>query len=74
MEAYIFFDKIAKELDEALLRGYDMVRAKRLRGSACPASVVARDVEVRGLSRPRSGAGLRGGLERISRFLHKSDE
>jgi hypothetical protein len=34
-------DEIQKELDAAL------VRAERLRGSACPANAVVRDVEVR---------------------------
>ncbi|MGB7875339.1 MAG: hypothetical protein WBL25_13230 [Anaerolineales bacterium] len=48
-------DEIEKELDGAL------VRAEMLRGSACPANVVLRDVEVRGLSRERSETGLRGG-------------
>ncbi len=40
-------DEIEKELDGALPCGDDMVRAERLRGSACPAHVVVRDVEVR---------------------------
>ena len=40
-------NEIEKELDGALPCGDDMVRAERLRGSACPAHVVVRDVEVR---------------------------
>ncbi len=47
LKMLLVVNQIEKELDGALPCGDDIVRAERLRGAACPAHAVVRDVEVR---------------------------